>query len=124
MIARYRPLLLILSLFLLPVAIGGGLFAYGWRPAAPAAHGELLTPARPLPDLLTADGQSLNSTNTATSRVAKEYINAARWAMSTYGCARCSGEVAIWRYFHTPRMSASRKMPPAAPTVSAVANSR
>lgn len=65
MIARYRPLLLILSLFLLPVAIGGGLFAYGWRPAAPAAHGELLTPARPLPDLLTADGQSLAPTSFA-----------------------------------------------------------
>ena len=60
MTARYRPLWLILGLFLLPLAIGGGLFAYGWRPAAPAANGDLLNPARTLPELLGADGRPLD----------------------------------------------------------------
>ena len=56
---RYRPLLLILALLLLPFAIGGGLYTWGWRPDKSGNHGELLNPARPLPPLSDATGQAL-----------------------------------------------------------------
>jgi len=43
-------LLLLAAVFVLPFAIGTGLFWSGWRPAKFANHGELLQPARALPD--------------------------------------------------------------------------
>jgi hypothetical protein len=54
-------LLLLAAVFVLPFALGTGLFWSGWRPAKFSNHGELLQPARPLPDsgLLTPDGQDL-----------------------------------------------------------------
>jgi hypothetical protein len=39
-----RALLLILGLSLLPIAIGAGLYFFGWRPAKTSNHGELITP--------------------------------------------------------------------------------
>ena len=36
--SRYRPLLLVLALLVLPFAVGGGLYAWGLRPAG-GAHG-------------------------------------------------------------------------------------
>ena len=56
--SRYRPLLLVLALLVLPFAVGGGLYAWGWRPAG-GAHGELLDPPRALPPLADASGQPL-----------------------------------------------------------------
>ena len=53
------PLLLLLTLFLLPLAIGGGLYAYGWHPSKPGNHGEILSPPRPLPPLADASGKLL-----------------------------------------------------------------
>ena len=62
MLTRYRPLLLILALLILPVIIGGGLYAWGWRPAKASSHGELLTPPRELPPLVDATGKPLDKT--------------------------------------------------------------
>jgi len=47
-----RPLLVLLVLFLAPLAVAFWLY-YGtaWRPAAHTNHGELIEPARPLPQL-------------------------------------------------------------------------
>ncbi|WP_374247099.1 hypothetical protein [Zoogloea sp.] len=56
-LARYRPLLLVVALLILPFAIGGGLYAWGWRPAGAASHGELLTPSRPVPALADTAGK-------------------------------------------------------------------
>lgn len=39
-----RALLLIVSLSLLPIAIGTGLYFFGWRPSKTNNHGELITP--------------------------------------------------------------------------------
>lgn len=59
--AARRMLLLLAAIFVLPFAIGTGLFWSGWRPTKTIHHGELLQPVRPLPDsgLLTLDGQDL-----------------------------------------------------------------
>jgi hypothetical protein len=46
--AGRRTLLLVLALSLLPIAIGGGLFAFDWRPARTVNHGRLLTPPVPV----------------------------------------------------------------------------
>ena len=62
MFTRYRPLLLILALLILPFIIGGGLYAWGWRPAKASSHGELLTPPRELPPLFDATGKPLDKT--------------------------------------------------------------
>ena len=56
--SRYRPLLLVLALLVLPFAVGGGLYAWGWRPAG-GAYGELLDPPRALPPLADASGQPI-----------------------------------------------------------------
>jgi hypothetical protein len=49
--AGRRQLLLIASLFFLPLIAASWLYlTSGWRPSAGVAHGELLDPPRPLPD--------------------------------------------------------------------------
>lgn len=55
---KLTPLLLILALFLLPVATAGGLYWLQWRPVQTANYGELLQPPLPLPagTLRGADG--------------------------------------------------------------------
>ena len=62
MFTRYRPLLLILALLILPFIIGGGLYAWGWRPAKASSHGELLTPAK------SGSSPPARSTSPSTSR--------------------------------------------------------
>lgn len=56
-------LVLIMALFLLPL-IGAGLLIGHWRPAGSVHHGQLLNPARPLPNLrmTTLKGQPLTLT--------------------------------------------------------------
>ena len=44
-----RTILLLLTLSLLPIAIGAGLYLSGWHPAKGGNHGELIQPPRPLP---------------------------------------------------------------------------
>jgi hypothetical protein len=39
-----RALLLILALSLLPIAVGAGLYFFGWRPAKTGNHGQLIAP--------------------------------------------------------------------------------
>lgn len=54
--AGRRAILLVLALFLLPVAIGAGLYGFGWRPAKTGNYGSLVEPPRPMPDdLVTAE---------------------------------------------------------------------
>ncbi len=40
--------LMVMVLFATPVAVGSALFFSGWRPAAPAVHGTLVQPPRPV----------------------------------------------------------------------------
>lgn len=47
--AGRRALLVTLLMCLTPVLVGGGLFAFGWRPTKTANHGALVQPPRPLP---------------------------------------------------------------------------
>ncbi len=58
---RYRPLLLILALLFMPFIVGGGLYAWGWRPAQAGNHGELLSPPRAVPPLADAAGKPLDT---------------------------------------------------------------
>lgn len=44
-------LLFVIACFVLPLAMAWLLLADNWRPSGSAQHGELLNPARPLPDL-------------------------------------------------------------------------
>jgi len=57
--SAFPTLSLLAAVFLLPFIIGTGLFWSGWRPGKFINHGELLTPARPLPEtgLSHADGR-------------------------------------------------------------------
>lgn len=45
-----RTLLLLLTLSLLPIAIGGGLYVFGWRPQTTSNHGQLILPPVALAD--------------------------------------------------------------------------
>lgn len=45
-----RLLLLVVALSLLPILIGGGLYAYGWRPQTTMNKGTLIVPPVPLAD--------------------------------------------------------------------------
>ncbi|QEL63843.1 hypothetical protein OTERR_03670 [Oryzomicrobium terrae] len=49
-----RPLWLVAGVFLLPLALGWGLFFLGWQPTG-QPHGALLQPPQPLPAALAAD---------------------------------------------------------------------
>ncbi|MCP5268546.1 MAG: hypothetical protein H6943_05830 [Zoogloeaceae bacterium] len=60
-----RALLLTLLLFILPVAVGGGLFYFDWRPSSTGNHGELITPPRPMPVAMLE--QKNNNPDTAAS---------------------------------------------------------
>ncbi|AVP98867.1 hypothetical protein C7S18_17530 [Ahniella affigens] len=54
-----RQLLLIVGLFALPMLIAGVLAAIGYMPEGRKAYGEVLTPAKPLPETaITVDGQA------------------------------------------------------------------
>jgi hypothetical protein len=57
--AAWTTLSLLAAVFLLPFIIGTGLFWSGWRPGKFVNHGELLSPARALPEsgLSHADGR-------------------------------------------------------------------
>lgn len=45
--AGRRALLLMIGLSLLPVAVGAGLYTFGWRPARTSNHGTLIVPPVP-----------------------------------------------------------------------------
>ena len=61
----YRTLLLLAAVFILPFAIGTGLFWLDWRPEKTGNHGELLQPPRQLPQsgLRHADGRAFPSSD-------------------------------------------------------------
>jgi len=52
MTSAQRTILLVLTLSLLPIAIGAGLYFFGWKPSTTANHGTLITP----PIALDGDG--------------------------------------------------------------------
>ena len=56
-----RMIAVLAALFLLPVALGTGLFVSGWRPGSFSNYGELLQPPIPLPEsgLLQMNGQPM-----------------------------------------------------------------
>lgn len=83
--ARYRPLLLVVALLILPFAIGGGLYAWGWRPAKATSHGELLTPPRPVPPLA----------DTAGKPVAKADFDG-HWTLVVAGSGPCEAACRQW----------------------------
>ena len=83
--ARYRPLLLVVALLILPFAIGGGLYAWGWRPAKATSHGELLTAPRPLPAL----------TDTAGKPVGKAAFDG-HWTLIVAGSGPCNAACRHW----------------------------
>ena len=61
-----RTLLLITSLFLVPVVLGTGLYFAGWRPQGRALHhGELVQPAQPLTDVALRKSDGTESRLTA-----------------------------------------------------------
>lgn len=61
-----RTLLLITSLFLVPVVLGTGLYFGGWRPQGRALHhGELVHPAQPLTDVALRKSDGTESRLTA-----------------------------------------------------------
>lgn len=45
-----RAILLVTALLLLPFALASGLYGFGWRPARPGNHGELIQPPLALPE--------------------------------------------------------------------------
>jgi hypothetical protein len=53
---NFRTVFALAGLFLLPLLLSFWLY-YGlhWRPQGTASHGELIVPARPLPDITLAD---------------------------------------------------------------------
>jgi len=85
MLTRYRPLLLILALLILPFIIGGGLYAWGWRPAQASSHGELITPPRELPPLFDATG----------TRLDKAAFND-HWSLVVAGAGPCEAACKKW----------------------------
>lgn len=54
-----RTLLLILALFVLPVLVAAGLYAFGWKPDRTMNTGQLIQPAFQLPELTGTDGTPL-----------------------------------------------------------------
>ena len=63
--ASRRMIVVLALLFLLPVALGTGLFLSGWRPTNFSNHGTLLQPPVPLPEsgLLQMNGQAMPSSS-------------------------------------------------------------
>ena len=56
-----RKIVLLLTLFALPMIVAYALYFGGWRPSATGNYGELVQPARPIADmaLVTLDGQPI-----------------------------------------------------------------
>lgn len=75
-----RRLLLVAAVFAAPIVLSYVLFFSGWRPEGDSAHGELITPARPLAEmeLKTLDGAA----------VAVSSLRA-RWTLVYFGSSEC-----------------------------------
>jgi len=76
-----RPLLLVIVLFFAPLA-GAFLLYYGgaWRPAASTHHGDLISPARPLPALALQDD--------AGNTLPEDFLRH-RWSLLYVGDGKC-----------------------------------
>ncbi len=75
-----RKLLLLASLFLLPMLVAYALYYSGWRPEAVHPHGELVQPARPLADaaLILLDGKPMRFSGLR-----------GKWTLVTFSSAEC-----------------------------------
>lgn len=75
-----RRLLLVAAVFAAPIVLSYVLFFSGWRPEGDSAHGELITPARPLAEteLKTLDGMAVTISSLRT-----------RWTLVYFGSSEC-----------------------------------
>ncbi len=78
--AARRKMLLLASLFALPVIAAWALYLSGWRPSATGNHGELVQPARPIEDaaLVTLDGKPLRFSGLR-----------GKWTLIAFSAAEC-----------------------------------
>lgn len=73
---------LLAVLFLAPVAVAFYLYYGGWRAAGNVSHGELITPARPLPQLPLAGTDGVQSTG----------LFEGKWSLIYAGDGRCAAD--------------------------------
>jgi len=75
-----RKLLLLASLFVLPMLVAYALYYSGWRPETVHPHGELVQPARPVADaaLVLLDGKPIRFSELR-----------GKWALITFSAAEC-----------------------------------
>jgi len=75
-----RKLLLLASLFVLPMLVAYALYYSGWRPEAVHPHGELVQPARPVADaaLVLLDGKPIRFSELR-----------GKWTLVTFSAAEC-----------------------------------
>ena len=75
-----RKLLLLASLFVLPMLVAYALYYSGWRPEAVHPHGELVLPARPVADaaLVLLDGKPIRFSELR-----------GKWTLVTFSAAEC-----------------------------------
>ncbi|MBI3571429.1 MAG: SCO family protein [Gammaproteobacteria bacterium] len=75
-----RRLLLLIAIFLLPALVAYALYFSGWRPETTGNYGELVQPARPLPEaaLQTLDGKVLRLSELR-----------GKWTLLMFGAAEC-----------------------------------
>jgi cytochrome oxidase Cu insertion factor (SCO1/SenC/PrrC family) len=75
-----RKLLLLASLFVLPILVAYVLYYSGWRPEAVHPHGELVQPARPVADaaLILLDGKPIRFSEVR-----------GKWTLVTFSAAEC-----------------------------------
>ena len=75
-----RKILLLATLFALPVVVAYGLYFTGWRPTSFGNHGELVQPARPIADvaLILLDGKAVRLSELR-----------GKWTLITFSVAEC-----------------------------------
>ena len=75
-----RKILLLATLFALPVVVAYGLYFTGWRPASFGNHGELVQPARPIADvaLILLDGKAVRLSELR-----------GKWTLIAFSAAEC-----------------------------------
>jgi len=90
------------ALFLVPLALSFWLY-YGlhWRPSGSANHGELITPARPLPQVSLPDAQA----------APVSHVFAGKWTLVYVGDGACDAECREALYFmRQTRLSLNNEM--------------
>lgn len=104
-VARGRRMLIgIAALFFVPLALSFWLYyAGGWRPSGSTNHGELITPARPLPDVAFTLPDGTTSARTGLLR--------GKWTLLYLGGGGCSEDCrqALWTTRQTRQLLAEER---------------